>query len=52
MTPGYKPNATSIERLKWYRDNDIQAGMALAKLLDHLEECFLWDVGFDGGESE
>ena len=43
----YPENATSIERLEWYRDNDMTGGYALCKVLDHLEECFLWDVGFD-----
>lgn len=47
MKPSYPENATSIERLHWYRDNDMTAGYALAALLDHLEECFLWDVGFE-----
>ena len=44
----YPENATSIERLEWYRDNDIQRGYILARLLDHLEECFCWDVTFMG----
>jgi len=44
----YPENATSIERLHWYRDNDLQAGFALAHVLDYLEACFAVDVTFDG----
>jgi len=42
----YPPNATSIERLAWYRDNDIQRGWILCELLNQLEENFHWDVTF------
>ena len=42
----YEPNATSIERLHWYRDNDMEGGYALAKVLDYLEECFSIELDF------
>ena len=42
----YEPNATSIERLHWYRDNDMEGGLALAQVLDYLEECFSIEVDF------
>ena len=42
----YPANATAIERLEWYRDNDMEGGYVLAGLLDLLEECFSIDVGF------
>lgn len=42
----YHPNATSYERLAWYRDNDIKKGWILCELLNQLEENFDWDVSF------
>ena len=42
----YPANATSIERLHWYRDNDMEGGYALAKVLDYLEECFSIELEF------
>ena len=44
----YDENATSIERLHWYRDNDLRAGYALAHVLDFLEACYAIDVTFVG----
>ena len=46
MQPTYPENATSIERLHWYRDNDLEGGYALARVLDYLEECFCIEVEF------
>ena len=46
MQPTYPENATSIERLHWYRDNDLEGGYALARVLDYLEECFLVEIEF------
>lgn len=45
----YHENATLIERILWYVEHgyDHQAKL-LANLGDHLEECFLWDVEFEG----
>ena len=43
----YPSNATSIERLHWYRDNDMEGGLILAQLLDYLEECFSIELTFD-----
>ena len=43
----YPENATAIERLHWYRDNDMEGGYALAAVLDHLEECFSIELSFD-----
>lgn len=41
-------NATLIERLTWYVDNDqYEKAEVLAQLADHLEECYLWDVSFN-----
>ena len=42
------PNATTIERIMWYveQDDHIRAE-ALAKLADFLEECFSWEVTFN-----
>ncbi len=48
MQPTYPENATSIERLHWYRDHDLEGGYALARVLDYLEECFLIEVEFNG----
>lgn len=42
----YQPNATAVERLKWYRDNDVEGGYILAGVLDLLEECFAIEVDF------
>lgn len=43
----YDENATGVERLHWYRDNDIQGGYVLAQVMDLLEECLSIDVTFD-----
>ena len=42
-------NATLIERIYEYANNgnDAQA-RALCQVADFLEECYLWDVSFDG----
>jgi hypothetical protein len=43
----YGENATVLERLQWYGDNNMHdKGRALAKLADYLEECFLWEIEF------
>ena len=42
-------NATTIERIMAYVERDeLPKAEALAKLCDYLEECFAWDVTFDG----
>ena len=44
----YPPNATLIERIMAYMDNDMETEAAsLAALGDYLEECFCWDIEFD-----
>lgn len=40
MTPDYPENATSLERLEWYRDHDIEKGWILCHVLESLEENF------------
>ena len=42
-------NATVVERIINYvqADQHVQAE-ALAKVCDFLEECYLWDITFDG----
>ena len=42
------PNDTVIERIMNYMEAD-QHGAAeiLAKVCDHLEECYDWDITFD-----
>ena len=47
MDYSYEPNANGVERLHWYKDNDIQGGYVLAQVLDLLEECWSIDVTFD-----
>lgn len=42
-----EPNATTIDRLKYYVEHDeLDKAEALATLCDYLEECFHWDVLF------
>lgn len=43
------PNDTVIERIMNYveADQHVQAE-ALAKVCAYLEECYLWDITFDG----
>lgn len=44
-----KTNANTIERIMNYMENEEFAkAEALAKLCDHLEECYAWDITFDG----
>jgi hypothetical protein len=36
------------DRIVWYVENDMNVkAKALAKLGDHLEECFSWELTFD-----
>lgn len=43
----YNDNATLVERIMAYVANDEDnKAAALAKLGDHLEECYSWDVEF------
>ena len=45
-------NAGLIERIHYYVDSDQHdKARALAKVGDYLEECFLWDLCFDGEAS-
>ena len=47
MAERYPENATTLERLEWYSQNNYtDQGRALARLADYLEECFLWDIEF------
>ena len=42
------PNATMVERIMFYVETgQHQKAQALAKLGDHLEECFSWELTFD-----
>ena len=42
-------NATLIERIMRYvEEGDEKKAEALAQVADFLEECYLWDVTFDG----
>jgi hypothetical protein len=42
-------NATTVERIMNYvEDGDYARAEALAALADYLEECYTWDVTFDG----
>ena len=42
------PNATMVERIMYYVETDQHhKAQALAKLGDHLEECFSWELTFD-----
>lgn len=46
-------NATLVERIMHYVYNDMEAeAEALAQVADYLEECYLWDVTFDGPDTE
>ena len=48
MNNVYPPNATLIERIMAYMDNDMETEAAsLAALGDYLEECFCWDIEFE-----
>ena len=41
-------NETTVERIMTYvQKEQYEKAEALAKLADHLEECFLWDVSFE-----
>ena len=47
--PELNEKATLVERIYWYINiNDAQKAKALATLGDYLEECYEWDVDFDG----
>lgn len=51
--PELSENATLIERLQYYINfDDPSKAKALAAVADYLEECFLWDVTFDGPDIE
>ena len=42
-------NATLVERIMSYVDEgENEKAEALAQVADYLEECYLWDVTFDG----
>ena len=42
-------NATLVERIMSYVDEgDHEKAEALASVADYLEECYLWDVTFEG----
>lgn len=42
------PNATIVERLQYYVDNDqYEQAEALAAVADYLEDCFTWDIAID-----
>jgi|11BtaG_2_1085332.scaffolds.fasta_scaffold19273_2 hypothetical protein len=43
----YDDNATLVERIMAYvaNDEEIKAA-ALAKVGDHLEECYTWEIDF------
>ena len=44
----YEENATLVERIMAYVSNDQhEQAEALAKLGDHLEECYTWDITFE-----
>ena len=41
------PNATTLERIMFYVENDMEdKARALAQLCDHLEECYSWEIDF------
>ena len=42
-------NETTVERIMAYVEQDKhEEAQTLVALADYLEECFLWDVTFDG----
>jgi hypothetical protein len=43
----YDENATTVERLQWYHDYDIESGAVLYQVYTHLEECFSIDIVFE-----
>jgi len=48
MNDIYPPNATLVQRIMAYMENDMETEAAsLAALGDYLEECFCWDIEFD-----
>lgn len=43
------PNANTVQRIRHYVESEEYAkAEALAKLCDYLEECFSWEITFDG----
>ena len=45
----YTENATLLERLQYYAETEQhQKAKALCAVGDHLEECFQWELSFDG----
>ena len=43
----YDINATLVERIMAYVENEEnQKAATLAKVGDHLEECYTWDIDF------
>tara|TARA_Y100001963_G_scaffold64456_1_gene89845 strand:- start:1099 stop:1263 length:165 start_codon:yes stop_codon:yes gene_type:complete len=47
------PQATLVDRIQWYIEtDDHQRAKALAQVGDFLEECYAWDVSFDGPHIE
>jgi hypothetical protein len=46
-------NATLVERIMHYvQHNEERKGEALAHLADYLEECFAWELSFEGEHPE
>jgi hypothetical protein len=42
------PNATTVERIIYYVENDDEPrAHALAQLADYLEECFTYEIEFN-----
>lgn len=48
-----KENLTLVERiLRYVEEGEDAKAEALAQVADYLEECYLWDVSFDGPDAE
>jgi len=51
--PELNENATLVERMQFYINfDDKEKAKALAIVGDFLEECYCWDIDFDGPHIE